>query len=179
MKPAFADTGIILRVVDFAEADKIVGILSHYHGYQEYVARGARRMNSKKSPHLDLFNQIKFQVSRGVNPQMLIQVDTVNYYPEIKSSLEKIRISMSIAEIVTSIMPPEEEDKETYLSLLNYLEAINKPVDKTVLAKVTYQFSLYLLKHLGYSLPENLPSENIIGYFETIINKKIISRQLR
>lgn len=179
MKPAFADTGIILKVVDFAEADKRVGVLSHHHGYQEYIARGARRLNSKKAPHLDLFNHVKFQVGRGVSPQLLIQADTINFYPEIKSKLEKTRIAMSLAEIITGVLPYEVEDKESYLSLVNYFEAINKPLDYQTLEKVTYQFSLYLLKHLGYPLPSVVVPDTLTSYFETIINKKIISRQLR
>ncbi|HEX9007638.1 MAG TPA: DNA repair protein RecO [Patescibacteria group bacterium] len=179
MKPAFADTGIILKVVDFAEADKLVGVLSHNHGYQEYVARGARRLNSKKAPHLDLFNQIKFQVGRGNNPQLLVQADTINYYPAIKSGLEKARIAMSLAEIITSVLPYEEEDRQTYLSLTNFFEAIDLQTDRSNLGKITYDFSLYLLRHLGYPLPSTVSPENITGYFETIINKKIISRQLR
>ena len=121
MKPAFSDTGIILRVVDFAEADKLVGILSHHNGYQEFIARGARRMNSKKAPHIDLFNHVKFQIGRGSTPQMLLQADTINFYPEIKKNLEKTRISMSLAEIITIVLPAEQEDRETYLSLVNYL----------------------------------------------------------
>ncbi len=86
---------------------------------------------------------------------------------------------MSLAEIITSILPHEVDDKETYLSLVNYFEAINKPMEKGDLGKITYQFSLYLLKHLGYPLPSTIQPENITSYFETIINKKIISRQLR
>jgi DNA repair protein RecO (recombination protein O) len=179
MKPAFADTGIILKVVDFAEADKLVGVMSHTHGYQEYLARGARRMNSKKAPHLDLFNQIKFQVGRGNNPQLLIQADTMNYYPAIKSGLEKARIAMLLAEILTNVMPFEEEDRQTYLSLANFFEALNIKTERADYSKLTYDFSLYLLRHLGYPLPNTISPENITGYFETIINKKIISRQLR
>ena len=179
MKPSFADTGIILKVVDFAEADKLVGVLSHDHGYQEYLARGARRMNSKKAPHLDLFNQIKFQVGRGSNPQLLIQADTINYYPSIKTGLEKARIAMSLAEILTNVLPFEEEDRQTYLSLVNFFQAIDTRTERDDLGKVTYDFSLYLLRHLGYPLPKTVSPENITGYFETIINKKIISRQLR
>ena len=52
-------------------------------------------------------------------------------------------------------------------------------MEKGELGSTTYQFSLYLLKHLGYQLPETILPENITSYFETIINKKIISRQLR
>lgn len=179
MKPAFSDEGIILRVVDFAEADKKVGILSHYHGYQEYLARGARRLNSKKAPHLDLFNQVKFQAGRGESPQMLLQAETQNYFPQIKNNFEKTRVCLSLAEIITNILPFEQEDKETYLSLANYLHAVNDSSDKNQFGSLTNQFSLYLLKHLGYPPPpSNLP--NLLSdYFETIINKKIISRQLK
>lgn len=179
MKPAFTDTGIIIKSIDFAEADKLVGILSHYHGYQEFVAKGARRLNSKKAPHLDLFNLVKFQIGRGHNPQMLVQADTQEYYPHLRTNLEKVRIALSIAEILTSIMPQEEEDPESYLSLANFLHGLDKAASKAELSRLSQEYSLYLLRHLGYPQPKTLEVSNLSYYFETIINRKIISRGLK
>lgn len=178
MKPAFTDIGIIVKSVDFAEADKLVGIVSHYHGYQEFVARGARRLNSKKAPHLDLFNQVKFQVGRGNTPQMLVQADTQEYFPHLRSSLKKARIALSIAEILTSILPQEEEDRESYLSLLNFMTALESASADT-LGPLSRDYSLYLLRHLGYPKPKTVEAGDLAYYFETIISRKILSRGLK
>ena len=70
MRPSFADTGIIVRSVDSGEADKFVSIITENHGLQDFLARGARRLTSKKAPHLDLFNLVKFQTGRGDQPQI-------------------------------------------------------------------------------------------------------------
>ncbi|KKT34477.1 MAG: repair protein RecO protein [Candidatus Collierbacteria bacterium GW2011_GWF2_44_15] len=179
MRQAFSDTGIVLKSVDFAEADKLVGILSHNHGYQEFVARGARRLNSKKAPHLDLFNKVKFQAGRGNSPQQLIQADTEEYFPQLKSNLEKVRIALSIAEILTSILPHEEEDRESYLSLANFYTSLNKSLEHNEIARLTNDYSLYLLRHLGYPQPKVLNPSTISVYFENLINKKIVSRSLK
>src|SRR3989339_992000 len=120
MKAAFSDVGVVIKSVDFAEADKLVGILSHNHGYQEFVAKGARRLNSKKAAHLDLFNKIKFTIARGNLPQTLLQADTEEYFPLLKSNLTKVRVAFSVAEILTNLLPHEEEDKESFLSLANF-----------------------------------------------------------
>ena len=179
MRQAFSDTGIVLKSVDFAEADKLVGILSHNHGYQEFVARGARRLNSKKAPHLDLFNKVKFQAGRGNSPQQLIQADTEEYFPQLKSNLEKVRIALSIAEVLTSILPHEEEDRESYLSLANFYTSLNKSLEHNEIARLTNDYSLYLLRHLGYPQPKVLNPSTISVYFENLINKKIVSRSLK
>jgi len=179
MKPAFSDRGIVLKSMDFAEADKLIGVLSHSHGYQEYIARGARRLSSKKAPHLDLFNKIKFQVGRGHSPQLLMQADTEEYFPGLKSSLEKIRIALSLAEILTAILPPEEEDRESFLSLSNFLQALNKPISHEEIARLTNNYSFYLLRHLGYPHPKAAETTDLAIYFENIINRKIVSRGLK
>ncbi len=179
MRQAFSDIGIVIKSVDFAEADKLVGILSHNHGYQEFVARGARRLNSKKAPHLDLFNKIKFQAGRGNSPQQIIQADTEEYFPQLKSSLEKVRIALSIAEILTSMLPQEEEDRESFLSLSNFYSSLDKQTQHDEIARITNEYSLYILRHLGYPQPKVVESSTLSIYFENLINRKIVSRGLK
>lgn len=179
MKPAFTDVGIVLRSVDFFEADRLVGILSHYHGYQEYLAKGARRLNSKKAPHLDLLNQVKFQIGRGNSPQMLIQAEAINYFPEIKKSLEKTRFSLTVSEVITNLVAPEEEDKEMYLSLSNFFISLNLAGSPDEVASLVSRFGQYIIKHLGYPPPNTFTTPDLTTYFETLISKRLISRQLK
>ena len=179
MRASFSDVGIVLKSIDFSEADKLVGVLTHIHGYQELIAKGARRMNSKKAPHLDLFNLVRFQVCRGHPPQLLTQADTQEYYTSLKQSLEKIRIALTIAEILTAILPHGDEDKELFLSLKNFFTLLNKPLSTQEIAYHTNEFGLYIIRHLGYPEPKSIKEGALSQYFESIINKKIISRELK
>ena len=63
----YTDEGIILRRVNFAEADRILTILTREHGKIGVIARGVRKPRSKMGPHTDLFarSQMQFATGRG------------------------------------------------------------------------------------------------------------------
>lgn len=179
MTSAYSDIGIVVRVVDSGEADKFVSILSENHGLSGFLARGARRISSKKSPHLDLFNLIKFQVGRGGPPSFLNQAETISYYPSLKSDYTKIGLSLTVAEVLVYTLPGEVEDREMFLSFKNFLEAIDKALNQSEINRLGRQFGLYLLRHLGYPPPKTPETDNLSTYFESIMNRKIISKEIR
>ncbi len=179
MADGYKDFGIVVRTVDYKEADKIVSVVTRTHGLSSYIALGARRNNSKKSPHLDLFNLIKFEVGRGAYPPFILQVDTEKYFTSLKSDFAKIRLCLTFAEIIYQILPENEEDPETYTSFLNFLSAIDKAEDIGKANSTSRQFGLYLIRHFGYPPPRHPEKDNLAEYFETIINKKIIGQEIR
>ena len=77
MRQSYTDTGIVIRSVDSGEADKFVSIVSENHGLGNFVAKGARRLSSKKAPHLDMLNVVKYSVGRGESPRLLY----LKFYP--------------------------------------------------------------------------------------------------
>lgn len=179
MKLSFSDIGIVIRSVDSGEADKYVSIISQEHGLVDLIARGARRLTSKKAPHLDQLNLVKFQVDRGDSPKFLNQVETISFYPQIKNNFSKTGICLTITEILNSTLPKEVEDKEIYLSLKTFLESVEKAEDKKEINRLGRKFGLYLLRHLGFPLPKHPETDNLSTYFESIMNKKLISPQLK
>ena len=174
MRPSYADTGIVIRSVDSGEADKFVSIITENHGLQDFVARGARRIASKKAPHLDLFNLVKFQSGRGDNPRYLDQVESIAYYPEIKKDFAKVGLCLTIIEILLNTLPIEVEDREIFLSLKSFLEAIEKSNSVKENNRLGRKFGLFLLRHLGYPLPKLPETAKLTTYFESIMSKKLI-----
>lgn len=179
MKLQYTDTGFILRSVDSGEADKLVSVLTENHGLTLYVARGVRRLSSKKSPHLDLCNFVKFNVGRGESPQFINQVETVSYYPGIKSSFPKISLCLTIAEILTNTLPIDVEDREIFLSLKVFLESLEEAKEQKEINNLGRRFALFILRHLGFPPPKNPDKDNLSVYFEAIMNRKIISKEIR
>jgi len=178
MRPSFSDTGIVIRAVDSGEADKYVSIVTKDHGLVEFVARGARRLTSKKSPHLDLLNQVKIQSGRGDQPRYLEQVESISFYPRIKASFAKTGLCFTIIEILMATLPIEVEDNEIYLSLIAFLDAVETAEDQKEINRLGRRFGLFLLRHLGYPEPKNSATTKLTNYFETIISKKLISPHL-
>ena len=179
MSESYSDLGIVIRAVDSGESDKYITILTEHHGLGNFVARGARRITSKKSPHLDLFNVIKFSVGRGDAPKYLNQVESLHFFPGIKKDYAKIGLAMTLAEIITGTMPTDEEDREMYLSLKAYLDALNGTTLVKESNQLTRRFALFLMRHLGYPSPKSPDTDNLSGYFESVMNRKIISKEIR
>lgn len=179
MADGYKEIGIIVRVVDYKEADKIISVVTQSRGLNTYIALGARRSSSKKSPHLDLFNLIKFDIGRGGSPAFLNQVDTENYYLAVKKDFTKVRLAMTFSEIIYQILPEESEDSETFHSLKNFLEALCLASNVADMNKLANKFGRYLLRHFGYPPPPESGGSSLTGYFETIINKKIIGKEIR
>lgn len=174
MRPSFSDTGVVIRCVDSGEADKFVSIITEGHGLQDFVARGARRLTSKKAPHLDLFNLVKIQSGRGEHPRFLEQVESTAYFPELKKDFSKVGLCLTIAEILLNTLPVEVEDREIYLSMKSFLETIEKSNSASETNKLGRKFGLFLLRHLGYPPPQHPESSKLTTYFESIISKKLI-----
>jgi len=174
MKASFSDNGIVIRSVDSGEADKFVSIITENHGLQDFVARGARRLTSKKAPHLDLFNLIKFQCSRGEHPRFLEQVESVSYYPGIKKDFSKVGLCLTIIEILIYTLPVEVEDREIFLSTKSFLEAVEKSASQKETNRLGRKFGLFMLRHLGYPLPKLPETSKLTTYFESIMSKKLI-----
>lgn len=179
MRSSYSDTGIVIRSLDSGEADRFVTILSMEHGLADFLARGTRRLTSRKAPHLDPLNRIKFQVSRGDNPRFLEQAESDKYYPQIKKDFQKTSLCLRMAEILLGTLPKEVEDKEMFLSFSNFLNALEVADGHQQIKQLENQFGLFLLRHLGYPAPKESKNQDITTYFETIMNKKIISSQLK
>jgi len=175
MQASYTDEGIVLKTVEYGEADKLIWILSRHHGYIELVAKGARRPISKKSSHIDLLNHIKFQTSRGHSPQLLSQLESLDTYTNIKSDIKLSQTSFFIMEILNCLMAAEQSDEKMFLSLKNYLDTLNSNAPKN-LGITTTNFQMYILRHLGYPIPENITTDQLPRYFEVIMDKKIVSR---
>lgn len=178
MNPSFIDSGIIINQIKFGEADKFIKIISQKHGLIETIAKGARRSTSRKSPHLDSLNLIKFQVGRSKNIGHLIQVEIINSFPNIKANLKLTRTCFYLLEILNQVIAPNQPDPSLFLSLKNYLTALDQN-QITNQRQLTTKFQVYLIKHLGFKEPRNTSPKTLISYFESLTSRKIKSTKIK
>ncbi len=176
MNKTFSDTGIIIKITDFGEADRFINLVSKDHGFINLIAKGVRRITSRKAPHLDLLNLVRFQVARGHSPQIITQAELIEPHLYLKNNLKMVRSSFYLTEILNSILAPEQPDPQLFLSLKNYLFSLNQISPASESRQLSLDFQLYLLRHLGFPEPPDNSPTSIIDHFEQILNKQINSR---
>ena len=63
--PTYVTEGLVLRRVDYGEADRILTVLTREHGKIGVIARGVRKAGSRMAAHTDLFARSRMELARG------------------------------------------------------------------------------------------------------------------
>jgi DNA repair protein RecO (recombination protein O) len=138
---------IILRRRDFDESDRLLTVLTPDHGKQTLLAKGARKISSRKAPHVDLFKQADLLVHEGRNFGVVSQAETVRSFAGVCSDLPRLAAAHYLAELADSFLGEDDEARAAYdltLEVLGWLDEGGDPQ----LAQRYYE--LHLLDIEGY-----------------------------
>ena len=177
MGRTYSDHGILIKTQDYKDGDKIITMITRDHGLITAIAIGARRSGSRKSPHLDLMSHSQIQI-RGIDTLFISEAVSLTEFSTLKKDFKKITTVMSIFEVITQLVPDSVEDKQLYLSTLNYLIDANSQKKHQDFMNNTIKFSKYLIRHLGYSETRLNSSPSISSYFEHLMNRRLISKEI-
>ena len=168
--------GIILRRTNFGEADRLLTIFTKNHGKLRVRAPGIRKTQSRKGPHLELFNLSSFFLAQGKSLDIVTEAQTLNNFSEIRKDLKKVWIAYYFCELMDSLCAERQENWEVLELLKNSLE--NLSVDSGQ-ARMTDYFANELLQILGY-LPrdKNLNGNDLERFIENILERKIRTKKL-
>jgi DNA repair protein RecO (recombination protein O) len=141
----FKTEGIIIKRINFKEADLILKILTPDLGKIDVIAKGARRIKSKMAGSLELFYINNFMLAEGKTFNVLCSAQTIERHLFLRESLEKLGKAFYIAEIIDKFIPEGEKNKKAYLELCLALLGLKDNHDLA-----TQLFEIKMLKHLGY-----------------------------
>ena len=72
---------IVLRTVDFGEADRILVLFSRHFGKLHVVAKGIRRATSRMAGHAEPLTHATYQFARGRELDVLTGAETRAIWP--------------------------------------------------------------------------------------------------
>jgi DNA repair protein RecO (recombination protein O) len=147
MARTYRDTGIVLQKYDLGEADSLVTLLLHDSGLTRAVAKGVRKMSSRKRGHVEVFNNIDALLSRGRNLDVLAEATALDTYNLWREDLSRVSLAYYAADITLMMLPEEEPHPEISQRLnqfLSWLGHANQP------ANLVRWYEVQLLSNLGY-----------------------------
>lgn len=148
--------GIVLNRLNFAEADRIIVLLTPDHGKIRVLARGVRKIKSKLAGGIELFSQsnITFIKGRG-EIGTLVSSRLIKNYGQIVKDLDRTNLGYEFLKYVERITE-DGAGEEYYQPLILAFGALNE--DQSI-NLIELWFIMQLLKISGHR--PNLETDSI------------------
>jgi DNA repair protein RecO (recombination protein O) len=112
--PTYLAEGVILRRVDYGEADRILTVLTREHGKIGVIARGVRKAGSRLAAHTDLFSRSRMQLARGRGElDVLTQAETIGSAAPLADA-RRTACAAVCAELADRVLESNHPDAETF-----------------------------------------------------------------
>lgn len=146
-----SDTGIILRRIDYGEADRIITFLTATNGKIRAIAKGVRKSRSKLAGGIELFSVSELHFIKGKGDiDTLMSTRLIRHYGEIVKDLERTELAYKFIKQIDKAV--EDGTGQEYFEILDEsLAALNIPSISSLLAELS--FFTRVLKELGH-IPE-------------------------
>jgi DNA repair protein RecO (recombination protein O) len=105
---------IILRRTDFGEADRLLTLFSREYGKIRAIAKGARKPQTRKAGHVELFMRTNFLIAKGKNIDIITQAELVEAYGALREDLVRTTYASYIVELLDRFTADEDRDLHKY-----------------------------------------------------------------
>jgi DNA repair protein RecO (recombination protein O) len=145
---SFRASTVVLRHKDWGEADQLLTLYTREHGKVRAVAKGARKITSRKAGHLQPFTYATLQLAKGRDLLIVTQAETVNAFLAIGEDLMKTGYASYIVELLDRFTYEDDGGHPaTFKLLVDTLERLEKESDAWTAVRY---YEMRLLDHVGF-----------------------------
>lgn len=144
---SFRVEAVVLRHSDWGEADRLVGLYTREMGKVRAIAKGARKLRSRKAGHLEPFTRLSLLLARGRDMLLITQAETIDAHLPIQDDLMLIGYASYIIELLDRFTYEEGENRALYRLLSESLDRLSSDPEP---ALVVRYYEIRLLDLLGF-----------------------------
>ena len=127
---SFRASAVVLRHSDWGEADRLLTLYTREQGMVRALAKGARKVTSRKAGHLQPFTHITVQLAKGRDLLIITQVETINAFLPLHDDLMKTGHAAYAIELLLRFSYEDEGANPSIFRLLvETLERLEKEDD--------------------------------------------------
>jgi DNA repair protein RecO (recombination protein O) len=165
--------GVILKRKNVGEADRILTIFTKHYGKVRVLARGVRKVSSKRAPHLEVFNRVIVTLHKGSGMDSLTEVSPVASYDEIRKDLKRVGAAYYLCELIDGLLPDGQVHEEVFTLLHDAFSALAS-VKKERIEVLQERFAAALLRELGYlERGRRPPTGSLDSYVEQLLERHL------
>lgn len=167
----YSSEAIVLARRNYSEADRIVVVLSKSYGKLSLLAKGVRKLGSKKRGSLEVFSHFRFSARRGKSLDMMEETEIIDSFPQIRKDLKKVSVAFYLTEVVGRTTKEEEKNEELFDLFLQSLKQLRKTKALKTFRK---DFVYKILVLLGF-WPKGKSLDNVEAVLEDVVEHNINS----
>lgn len=135
------DSVIIIKAINFSEADKILTVYGRNSGKFSIIAKGVRKINSKNRPAIQTLSISEISYFEGKNLGVLKEAVIIK---EIITESNQLDEAKRILIIFNKLLPENDPDNEIFSLIYNFSLDVEDKV------KATNSLIIKILQKLGY-----------------------------
>ncbi len=139
---------VVLEHHEWGEADRLLTLFTREHGRMRAVAKGARRIRSRKAGHLEPFTRVALVLARGRDLWIVTQAETLEANLALHGDLEGIGYASYVVELLERLTYEEGPNPDLYRLLVDTLRRLDENLDPPGL--ILRYFELHVLDLAGF-----------------------------
>lgn len=144
---SFRLEAVVLRHNDWGEADRLLGLYSLEMGKLRALAKGARKLRSRKAGHLEPFTRVNLLLARGRDLPLITQAETVEAYLPLREDLAGATYASYVVELLDRFTYEEGENRALYRLLVDTLSRLCQAQDRDLVVRY---YEIRLLDLVGF-----------------------------
>ncbi len=165
--------GVILKRHNVGEADRILTVFTRQSGKMRWLAKGVRKISSKRGPHIEIFNRVIATIHIGSGMETLTEVSPIASYQGVRSDLHRIGAAYYLCELIDGLLPAGQAHEDVFLLLCDALAALSSVKGERI-DVLRERFAAALLRELGYlERGRRPPTGSLDSYVEQLLERRL------
>lgn len=166
--------GIILKRKSSGEADRIITIFSKQSGKIRVIARGIRRITSRRAGHVELFSHVAVTLHTHGSMDIITEAQSIRSGSLLEKNSQKVAYAYCMCELIDQLLADHQEHTEVFVLLSDALKQLELRDDSVQLQSIMTDFTHELLWSLGF-LPDtrHIPRSSMQSYIERITERRL------
>lgn len=127
---SYKTSGIVLKRINFSEADRILTILTERFGKVKAIAKGCRKLKSKMAGSLEPFMALDLQLSEGKSFFIVTGAVIKTEYSNIHQNLSKTSQAFYVGELIDKFLEENQKSEKVWKIFSEALNIIEKKDDQ-------------------------------------------------
>lgn len=144
---SYRTQAIVLKHREYGEADRVLTLYSLEHGKLQAIAKGVRKLKSRKAGHLEPFTLVALQLAKGRTWEVVAQAEAQKNFQNIRKELSLTAQAAYLLELVDRFSYEEGPNRALFQTLAEGLQRLD---DGFAPETVVHYFELRLLSLIGF-----------------------------
>lgn len=162
--------GIVLKKVELLNLDNFITIFTKDLGKIVAVAKGIKKLNSRRAPHIQTANLIDLMLYNKNERYYIQESSIISGFSKLKKNSKKISMIYYFFQIIDKLLPENSHEEDIYKLTLNFMIKLSniQKIENSIIEKSLNT----LLNKLGY-LRGHKTLEELQAIIEDLLGEKI------